>query len=81
MSPWVWSNNESTGNDSFVLNKVQGVHVDYWEIDPNETGWDVNDNDSDCRGYGSNNAALTICAKKSSVSNDTLVAGQYFYGD
>lgn len=75
VSPWVVGvkHNESLNGDTFIVNQVQGVHVDYWEIDELEGNW----TSDDCRMWGSNKSALRICLSTSKVTKNALVAGTF----
>lgn len=62
--------NESLNGDIFIVNQVQGVQVDYWEVDELEGNW----TSDDCRTWGSNKSALMICLSTSKVTKNALVA-------
>lgn len=59
--------------DALILNDVQGVQVDYWEVDDADRTW----TEQDCKLWGSNKAALMICLSTSRVTANALVAGVY----
>lgn len=65
--------NESLNGDTFIVNHVQGVHVDYWEVDKLEGNW----TSDDCQMWGSNKSALRVCLSTSKVTKNALVAGTF----
>ena len=76
VSPWPAGVqfNDSLNGDTFIVNGVQGVHVDYWDVDEREEGWDT----KDCKTWGTNHTALMICLRSSNVTENALVAGTIF---
>jgi len=57
--------------DSVIVERSQGLQVDYWEVDPREPPWEP----SDCHTWGDNHAALMLCLSESKVSANSLIGG------
>jgi len=55
--------------DVLVVPKASGIQIQYWDLDSND-----HPNESDCKTFGNDAAALVICLASSSLNSSHLIA-------
>jgi len=74
--PWIYDKDiiGNTTGDSFRLQNVQGVQVDYWAMNSGEAPFQKHD----CRTLGDNSNSVFLCIKNSTLNENVLIAGIFY---